>query len=257
MRKAVLLAVLLVLVAGTAWAEVARRGPISITSDFDFSPDNGVVGGWGIFGDPFVISGFKIDAGGEDYGILISGTNRPVVIRNVEIQGARAAGIKVQSSNNVTIEDVWVRGCATGVSVFLGTKVNVSRARIEECLDGVRVTFSSAVDLYDLTVSRCTTGIWLGGTTGLVLAGSVVNRCEVGVLVELRCEGIVIAQNAFLGCRIPAASAGQAAWDNGTQGNYWEGFLAPDENGDGILDKPYKVSSEEEDRFPLASPPAR
>lgn len=255
MRKTVLLTLLLVLVAGTAWAERVRRGPIVITSDLDFTPENGVLSGWGIFGAPYVISGFQIDAAGEDYGILISGTVRPVVVRDVEVLGARTAGIKVQSAKHVTVQNVWVRGCATGISVFLSAKVAVSQARVEECPDGVRVLFSSAVDLQHLRLDRCRTGAWFTASTGSFLVGSVVQRCDVGVVVELRCEGIVVAQNAFRACRIPAQSEGGAAWDDGAQGNYWEGFIAPDKNGDGILDLPYRVNREEADRFPLASPP--
>ncbi|GAB4304337.1 MAG: hypothetical protein Kow0097_01130 [Candidatus Bipolaricaulota bacterium] len=253
MRKMVLSLVFLVLVASTAWAELVRRGPILITSDEDFTSDNGVVGGWGILGDPFVISGVRIDAGGEDYGILISGTTRPVVIRDVEILGARRAGIKVQSARNVAIENVWVRGCATGISVFLGTAVSASGSRVEECPDGVRVMFSSQVGLTDLVVSRCRTGVWFVGTTGSHLTGSVVEGCDAGILVELHCEGILVARNTIRGCRIPAQSEGGAAWDDGARGNHWEGFLAMDADGDGILDQPYRVGVEE-DRFPLASP---
>ncbi len=255
MRNTVLLTLLLALVAGTAWAELVRRGPILITSDWDFTPENGVVGGWGIFGDPYVISGLQIDAGGEDYGILISGTVRPVVIRDVEILGARTAGIKVQSAKHVTIEDVWVRGCGTGISVFLSTKVAVSRTRVEECPEGVKIMFSSAVDLQYLRVDRCRTGVWFAASTGAFLVGSTLRRCDVGVFVELRSERIVVAQNAFLGCRVPARSEGGAVWDDGARGNYWEGFVAPDRNGDGVLDLAYKVNPEEVDRFPLASPP--
>lgn len=254
MRKIVLLTVLVALVAGTAWAERVRRGPILIRSDLDFTPENGVVGGWGVFGDPYVISGVKIDAAGDDYGILISGTIRPVVIRDVEVMGARTVGIKVQSAKHVTIENVWVRGCATGISVFLGTKVAVDQARVEECPDGVRVAFSSGVDLSRLWVSRARIGVWFAGTTGSLLVGSVIEGCDIGAQVELRSEGIVVAQNAFLGCRIPARTEGGVAWDDGARGNFWHGYVAPDKDGDGILDTPYKVGSDE-DRFPLAAPP--
>lgn len=256
MRKTVLLLVLLLLASGPAMAERVRRGPILITSDWDLTPENGVVGGWGIFGDPYVISGYQIDAGGEDYGILISGTRRPVVIRDVEILGARTAGIKVQSAQHVTIESVWVRGCGVGISIFLSTKVTVTGARVEECPDGVKVFFSSAVDLYELWVARCRTGVWFGGSSTAYLVGSRIERCEIGVAVELRSEGIVVARNAFLGCRLPARSEGGARWDDGAVGNYWEGFVAPDKDGDGILDRPYPVSPTESDRFPLASPPS-
>jgi nitrous oxidase accessory protein NosD len=254
MRKVVLLTALVALVATTAWAERVRRGPILIRSDRDFTPENGVVGGWGIFGDPFVISGFTIDAGGDDHGILISGTIRPVVIRDVEVLGARAAGITVQNARHVTIEHVRVRGSGTGISVFMGTKIAVDSSRIEECLDGVRVTFSSEVELSRLRVSRSKIGVWFTGTARSLLVGSVIEGCDIGVQVELQSEGIVVAHNAFLGCRVPARTEGGAAWDDGARGNYWQGFVAPDRDGDGILDKPHPVG-QDEDRFPLASPP--
>lgn len=257
MRRSVVLVVLLTLAAMVAWAGPVRRGPILINSDQEFTPENGVAGGWGIFGDPYVIAGFQIDAGGADYGILISGTMRPVVIRDVEVLGARVAGIKVQSARHVTIENVWIRGCAVGISVFLSTKVVVSRARVEECPDGVKALFSSAVELYDLWVSRCRTGVWFAGMTDSLLAGSVIDRCETGVVVELRSDGIVVAQNAFLRCLVAARSEGGVAWDDGARGNYWEGLVGGDRDGDGVLDEPYAVSRSEEDRFPLASPPAR
>lgn len=256
MRKTVLLTLLLVLVAGTGWAGLVRRGPIVITSDLDFTPENGVVSGWGILGDPYVISGFQIDAEGEDYGILISGTVRPVVIRDVEVLGARTAGIKVQSAKSVLIENAWVRGCATGISVFLGTAVSVLGSRVEECHDGVKVTFSSQVQLSGLLVVRCWTGVWFAGTTDSLLVESVVDQCDAGILVELHCDGIVVARNAILGCRIPAQSEGGAAWDDGARGNHWQGYVALDEDGDEILDVPYPIGGEE-DRFPLASPPER
>lgn len=255
MRKAALLMVLVLAGASAVWAEPVRRGPILINSDQDFTPENRVIGGWGIFGDPYIISGFQIDAGGDDYGILISGTIRPVIIRDVEVLGARVAAIKVQSAKNVAVEDAWVRGSAVGISVFLSTKVQVSRVRVEECPDGVKILFSSGVDLFNVRVSRCRTGVWFAATTGSLLAGSLLDRCDTGVVVELRSEGIVVAQNAFLGCRHPARSEGGAVWDDGLRGNYWEGFGAPDKDGDGILDLPYMIGPDEGDRFPLASPP--
>jgi hypothetical protein len=43
-------------------------------------------------------------------------------------------------------------------------------------------------------------------------------------------------------------------WDNDSIGNYWFDYKGVDENGDGIGDTPYVISSEAQDRFPLMNP---
>lgn len=254
MRKFLVWAVLATLLGTAARAERLPRAPILIRSDADFTAENGVVGGLGIFGDPYVISGVRIDAKGQDYGILILGTRRAVVIRDVEILGASFAGINIQSAKNVRIEQSWVRGCSTGISVSLGEGISVDQTRIEECPEGVRVLFSSGVELSRLVVAKANVGVRFLGARDSLLVGSAIRECDLGVSLEVRSEGNTVAQNAFLSCRIPARSEGGNAWDDGARGNYWEGFVAPDRNGDGILDISYRVGLDE-DRFPLALPP--
>ncbi|MCR4392582.1 MAG: right-handed parallel beta-helix repeat-containing protein [Candidatus Acetothermia bacterium] len=247
--------VALAVVVGTAaLAERVPHEPIVIRSDADFTPENGVVGGLGLATNPYVIAGFRIDAAGTDYGILISGTTAPFVIRDVEIQGAQVAGIKIQSAKSGTVADVWVRGCLVGVSLFQSQNIRVLGTRIDECPDAVRAFFSSDVVLSGLTIARARVGVWFGGTTASRLVDSVIMECDLGALFELGSEGNMVAGNAFFACRIPAKSEGGNRWDDGARGNFWQGFSAPDENGDGILDRPYRVGLDE-DRFPLASPP--
>jgi parallel beta-helix repeat protein len=43
-------------------------------------------------------------------------------------------------------------------------------------------------------------------------------------------------------------------WDNGTHGNFWEGFSISDVNGDGIGDSPYPINEKNQDSYPLTTP---
>ncbi|MCX8173105.1 MAG: right-handed parallel beta-helix repeat-containing protein [Thermoplasmata archaeon] len=75
-----------------ASAEVETKGtprtPISITSNSGFTAGNGVVGGSGTEIDPYIISGWDINASGYAYGIYIVNTDRYFVIRNCTVWGA-------------------------------------------------------------------------------------------------------------------------------------------------------------------------
>jgi hypothetical protein len=51
-----------------------------------------------------------------------------------------------------------------------------------------------------------------------------------------------------------ADSSYNNTWDNGSVGNYWSDYIGVDENGDGIGDTPYVITSGAQDRFPLMNP---
>ncbi len=253
MGKSLVLGVLGLLVGLGAASQT--RDPIVIRSDGEFTEDNGVVGGLGIFGNPFVISGWRINAGGAPYGILIQGTRRPVVLRNLEIESATLAAIQIVNAKNVVIEDVVIRGSATAIAVTMGEVVQIRNTSIDECYEGVRVMFSSQVEVAKILVSRAKIGVWFTNTRDSLLVGSIVAHCDVGILVEMYTERLTIARNTILGCQVPARSDGGASWDDGVKGNFWAGFTAPDLNNDGIFDWPYLIGRDE-DRFPLVSPPS-
>jgi parallel beta-helix repeat protein len=49
----------------------------------------------------------------------------------------------------------------------------------------------------------------------------------------------------------PNASVSIDFWDNGKEGNYWEGYNGSDVNGDGVGDNPFVINADNQDRYPL------
>ena len=255
MKQLSLLLIVIGLLSPVVLADRVEHAPIVIRSDADFTAENGVVSGSGTVDDPYIISGWKIDDVGASFGILVQDVTASFVIEDVEICGAKTAGIKLVKVKGGTIKDSLVEGSSVGIEIFLSQAVRIEGVSVRQCEDAVHAYFSSGLILSGLKVSESVVGVWLTGTQGSLLTRSWIEDCDLGTKLELGSTGNKIYGNAFLSCRIPATSEGGNQWDDGQAGNYWEGFSAPDENGDGILDEPYSIGTDK-DRFPLASLPA-
>ncbi|MCS7240650.1 MAG: right-handed parallel beta-helix repeat-containing protein [Candidatus Bipolaricaulota bacterium] len=232
-------------------AQVVTRGPIVIRSESDLY---GLAKGFGTNLSPFVIEGLRIDANAEPFGILIANFSHPLVLRNLEVYGASIAAIRLQNVQNVSLENVVVRGSATGIFLSGSRKITLKGCRIENCGDGMRLMFAETITIEGITVSKAEIGIWFQGTRSASLSRSTIRDCGLGLLFELESAGNVVAENAFLNNQVHAYSEGRNQFDNGKRGNFWEGFVAEDREGDGIFDQAYFIGSDT-DRFPLVSPP--
>ncbi len=227
------------------------RGPILIRSVEDIY---GLASGFGTAAAPFVIEDLRIDANGEPFGILISNIASPLIVRNLEVYGASIAALRVQNVKNLVVENLVLRGSLTGILLGGSKNVTIKKVRIENCADGIRVMFSEAVNIEEVTVDKAEVGIWFQGVTKSSVRKSLVQGCGIGLLFELESVGNVVAGNIFLKNRIHAQSSGGNQFDEGRRGNFWDGFVAKDENSDGIWDESYPVGSDV-DRFPLVSRP--
>jgi nitrous oxidase accessory protein NosD len=256
MRKPLLFLALAGLIGLVAFGARVEHDPIVIRSDADFTPENGVIRGSGTVDDPYVIAGWKIDEVGASFGILIQDVSASFLIQDVEICGAKTAGIKLVKVKGGTISDVVVEGSAVGIEIFLSQGIRIKGATIRQCEDALHAYFSSEITLTGLAVAESVVGVWFTSTQASLLSDSRIEDCDLGVKLELGSSGNAFHGNAFLACRIPALSEGGNSWDDGRAGNYWQGFDAPDADGDGILDEPYRIGEEDVDHYPLASPPA-
>jgi parallel beta-helix repeat protein len=103
------------------------RGAILIQGNEDFTAANGVRSGSGTSDDPYVIEGWLIDAPGDDMGIRLVGTDAYVIIRRCEVRSTRFAGVLLEDTSHVTIEDCRASGSERGFQISESRDVKLAR----------------------------------------------------------------------------------------------------------------------------------
>ncbi len=250
-------AFLLVMVSIVAFAgDGVEHGAIVITNDYEFTVENGVCSGSGTLDDPYVIENWIIDAGYEDYGIRIHGTTRAFIIRNVEISGAAKSAIYLSYVRNGTVEDCMFVANWAGVTLNFSSLSRIANSTFTDNTDGIRFYFSSKNQVLANTFEDNESAIWLDASDDNELTANYIADSYTGVYLNLDSEGNTIAGNAFVNNVHHAHADDPNIWDDGTEGNYWGGFVAIDANEDGIWDAPYLISSKGgQDNFPMLSHP--
>lgn len=120
-----------ILLSGVAFAVgiAAERGPIVIRSDADFTAENGVIGGSGKPGDPYLIVDWEIKVpSGTLYGIYIEDTTAPFVIRGCRVSGAldpRGAAILLADTKEGTVEACAVTDSINGLRIETARGITV------------------------------------------------------------------------------------------------------------------------------------
>ncbi len=213
---------LLVLVAVSLGQEPVPHPAIAIRSDADLTPENGVVGGRGTPGDPYVIAGWEIDAG-RGVGILVKGIGAHVVIEGCLIRGRpQGTGISIADSPHVTVRDCRFEGLGTGIFLYGSPGAAIVRNGFFGCWTGVQGNASPYLVIrgnlfrdarkYGLFLWRarssdlegneafgCGTGIYLDSSNGLTIAGNTVQDCGWGIYLW-DSHSCVLTRNVVVGC---------------------------------------------------------
>lgn len=85
-------------------------------------------------------------------------------------------------------------------------------------------------------------GVFLEGSYRNLLRGNVVAMSDMALVIYDSSHDNRIEGNAFVGNLTPLSLSGRRT-DTVIDGNYWAGAGEPDLDGDGIADRPYRVSS--------------
>jgi len=105
------------------------RGPITILSDEEFTEENGVVAGSGTADDPYVISGWEIEADTDtEFGVHVEGTRKAFVIERSTVTGAgdeQGAAIYLHDVSGAGIADVTVRNSLNGLRLSSSRDISV------------------------------------------------------------------------------------------------------------------------------------
>ncbi|MCD6110898.1 MAG: right-handed parallel beta-helix repeat-containing protein, partial [Thermoplasmata archaeon] len=154
--------------------------PIRIDSDDDFTYASGVLRGTGTPDDPYIISGWVINA--SKYGergdcIYIGNTTKHFVIRNCKLHGARygpyieGGGITLYNVTNGTIEDIYAFDNDLGISIAHGENIYLMNiTAIKNRYSGIDVgSESNNITLYNINASNNGGGIVIGWSTNIFI----------------------------------------------------------------------------------------
>jgi len=85
-------------------------------------------------------------------------------------------------------------------------------------------------------------GVFLEGCTGVTWHGNVIAESDAAVVLFDSCAGIRFEGNSFVANLTPLTLVGRRT-DTRFAGNYWSDNGEPDLDGDGVSDRPYRLSS--------------
>jgi parallel beta-helix repeat protein len=149
------------------------------------------------------------------------------------------------------------------VAVINSTGIVVKNLQLTENYQGLLIAYSNFTFIQNVTLMNNWLGLALIGSLNNTVTFCTFNDNLYHVFMD-NSFGNIIYNNNFLGSVCPVDSRNSAnIWDNGYPegGNFWQfyngldfyhGINQNEIGGDGLVDTPYLVDSDNIDRFPLA-----
>jgi parallel beta-helix repeat protein len=223
------------------------RGPIAIVGDIGFTAGNGVNGGTGTSGDPYIIDDWDITAA-AGHAISITGTRAYFQIRNCSLHDGRTPtwdGIILTNVENGTITNNSILNNTHGIHLDSSDWNNILNNTVSiNSLDGIYLdgSFNNSIENNTcmtngwngvfLSVSddnfvfnnTCNSNLW----DGIYLEASSDNKIkwnncsknvDDGIEMFWKCNGNVVFQNVVIsntdyGCSISTSCAGNTVNQN-------------------------------------------
>lgn len=239
--RVVLLSVVgLLAVWGGVEADVGleSHAPIVILSDAGFTVDNGVRGGGGTVDDPYIISGWRIDAEQGDPCIRVENVNGAFRIVDCALFGANEYAARL-----VDVAHAELVGCCISSSLFGVLCESCRQCHVRDCsFDEIGWGALALVGSSGCRVSGC---LFVEGSpaiglrersTGNKLIGNVfLAECGTAIRLDPQCGGNLIARNDFRTGWCYSDSYNR--WnDLEGNGNHWSRYRGKDRDGDGVGD---------------------
>ncbi len=217
------------------------HSPILIESEAALTTANGVTGGNGTEGNPFVIQGWEINASAAtEAGIAISNITSHLVIRNVNVHsgGSNQLGIALMYLTNCTVEFSQSSKNYAGIGVMMCDHIVIQNNTIvNNELEGILVFDSNyALVAHNIVVDSADPGAVHDNSTGVALfnstGSSVVNNTMsynggAGLALEFCNETTVTGnslENNHAGLTLIMSNGGQVD-NNRISNNLFYGFF--------------------------------
>ncbi len=168
---------------------------IRINSDADFTSQNGVGEGSGTQSDPYIISGWDIDAHGAGDAIYIGNTTVYFVVENCSLHNASyhslsyfvGAGIMLYNVVYGTLENNTCSNNDVGISLQDSSKITITNNTANSNNgDGIFLDYSSKITITNNTAnSNNDDGIWLLLSSNNLLIGNTMIGDSIRISGEL------------------------------------------------------------------------
>ncbi len=153
----------------------SSHAPINITGDAQFTLENGVVGGIGTQEDPYIISGWKIDAGMvKKPCIIIADVTKNFIVKNCSCKGSfipyyetiefpYGRGLVVKDTGNFSIQDNIFSDCGIYIYSVINANITDNYASLSSSPFGIPISVDTSTDI---TIRK---NICVGGSYGIRL----------------------------------------------------------------------------------------
>jgi nitrous oxidase accessory protein len=155
-------------------------------------------------------------------------------------------GLHYMFSDDNVFEDNTFESGAAGTALMYSRRIVFRRNRFlhNRGFASVGLLFKSCDDVTatENLVADNARGIFLEGSYRCVFTKNVVAESDSAVVLYDSCGGVVFRGNSFVANLTPLTLVGKRT-DTDFDGNYWSGNDAPDLDGDGRSDAPYRLST--------------
>jgi len=203
----------------------------------------------------------------QQYGIYLNTADSNLLAFN-QVSMSTKVGINIlfQSNKNTILNNTVTNTQGQGISIHAFATNTYAQAN-QILNNSVSSSISDNIQIYNgrntiiqgnYLYTSTNDGILLSATSNsTVTANKIINSDDFGVDLDYASANNSIYRNIFVGNNQNGfAQATDTGTANSFQYNYWNGWTAPDRNHDGIVDKPYQISTSpvnQSDPYPLVS----